>query len=1072
MNRPDSMQAYEERDLKLGIKSSLPHVKGTAALAILLWECAGHPAELVYSKQVGNETVLTDELEEEIKASLSDICVEQNISKDALISKINENQLFKSQLEALIVAFELIWKIAKVGFEDTSKAANAERTGGVRYAKRISFSLNMDVIHCTIDGNRKEYLKLLLSWVGFDIAANETLDSNLSRLLTALSEEAVFKLVDGKTDVIFNENSIYKKLLETEEPVDINGDKEAKGSLRILKSLLNDGMNPYLQCSGGKVTSSENDKRHLLSYQERVDTFLQLSSTKVIGLNDAESDVDDTPDDEYHRAAKTLTDHISEAGLVFDDRADDVNEVRQKLIDRFSPEKLASLPDDELLTTMFYSSKSDNSSLCYFLEFNKNSRELFGSISGGSSYKFILFQDKKDGQWTTGSGQKPDKLTEERALELGKQLRDYLVNGAEIIKNAKLDTPEDYETLDNDLMALTDGKCTFAWVHKYFSMLFPDKLTPYHSDDWQKHILYALRIKPSPTYYGRDGQISIVRKLAGLNYVSFYQIFEDRFGGVKTFLRLGTTDNEGNHFAEELRRDSAVGIGWNKVGSLSDYITGSSINKQALTDALKEKYYSDDSQSGVASRKAGELMTFYNAGSNTVFVAMDGERILAFVDNIGENYFEGEKALGHRHQGKWHLYFDNDEVLPNQTEGHLTSCYEIKKEENLTFLYERYYYGKEEGGDEYMNLGKPFTEPVYHTGLDTGFSLNRIIFGAPGTGKSYGLEQDRKKILQEDENNPKIHIGGYERVTFHPDYTYSQFVGTYKPVSEGKEIYYKFVPGPFMRIFVNAIENGKSDNPQPYVLLVEEINRAPVAAVFGDIFQLLDRDDDGSSQYEIEASEDIRGYLADKLGGDPDDYEKIKIPDNMYIWATMNSADQGVFPMDTAFKRRWDFTYLGVDENDEDIRGKFVVVGDPEKEQQRIEWNSLRKAINEWLAKEKINEDKQLGPYFISRSIVVPENGGTEIDSGKFCETFKNKVLMYLFEDAARQRRDRLFEGAVKDIGGRHDRINTNRYSEVCAAFDAQGIGIFNSDIQNMVNVKDLAHNGYSQTDPDGASEE
>lgn len=373
---------------------------------------------------------------------------------------------------------------------------------------------------------------------------------------------------------------------------------------------------------------------------------------------------------------------------------------------------------------------------------------------------------------------------------------------------------------------------------------------------------------------------------------------------------------------------------------------------------------------------------------------------------------------------------------------------------------------------------KPFQEPRYVTGFGagSGYTMNRIIFGAPGTGKSYQLELDRKDILREKKDSPDEKRGDYERVTFHPDYTYSQFVGTYKPVSDGKDIYYKFVPGPFMRVYVKAIKNGieskNTGKPEPFVLLIEEINRAPVAAVFGDVFQLLDRDDDGSSQYEIEASEDIRRYLADELGGDPDDYEKIKIPDNMFIWATMNSADQGVFPMDTAFKRRWDFTYLGVDENDQDIRGKYVVVGDPAKEQQRIEWNSLRKAINEWLAKEKINEDKQLGPYFISRSIVVPADGGNEIDSGKFNETFKNKVLMYLFEDAARQRRDRLFEGAVKDVGGRHDRINTNRYSEVCAAFDAQGIGIFNSYIQNLVDVKDLTHNGYAQADQSGVSEE
>lgn len=1070
MNRPDSMQAYEERDLKLGIKSSLPHVKGTVALAILLWECTGHPAELVYSKQVGNETVLTDELEQQLRAALSEICVEQNISEDILILKINENQLFKSQLEALIVAFELIWKIARIGFEDTSKAAGAERTGGVRYSKRMSYSLNIDVIHCTIESNQKEYLKVLLSWIGLNIVPDQSVEKTLVQLLTALSEEAVFKLVDGTTDVLFNENSIYKKLLETEEPVDINGDKETKGSLRILKSLLSDNMNPYLQYSGGNVTSSDDYREHLASYQERVDTFLQLSSTKVIGLENAEPNAYDTPDDEYHRAAKVLTDRISEAGLAFDSRADNVNVVHQELLDRFSPEKLALIPDDELLTTMFYSTAQDKNSLCYFLEFNRNSKELFGSISGGSSYKFVLFQNKEDGQWTTGSPQRPLKLSEEQALELGKQLRDYLVKGADIIEKAEFTTPADYETLDQELMLATEGKCTLAWVHKYFTMLFPDKLTPYHSDDWQRHILYALRIKPSQTYYGRDGQITIVRRLAGLDDVSFSQAFYDRFGAVKKFIRLGTTDNEGNHFAETLRRDNAVGIGWNKVGALSDYVIGNSINRQALTDALKERYYSDDSQSSVATRKAGELTTFYNADSNTIFVTMDGERALAFVDDIGDDYFEDEKELGHRRRGKWRCYFGSNETLPDPLEGHLTSCYEIKKEENLIFLYDKYYYGMEEGSDEDMNLDKSFTEPVYHTGLDTEFSLNRIIFGAPGTGKSYGLEQDRKKIMQEDEKNPKIHTGDYERVTFHPDYTYSQFVGAYKPVSEGKEIYYKFVPGPFMRIFVKAIENGKTDTPQPYVLLVEEINRAPVAAVFGDIFQLLDRDDDGSSQYEIEASEDIRRYLANKLGGEPNDYEKIKIPDNMYIWATMNSADQGVFPMDTAFKRRWDFTYLGVNENDQDICGKYVVVGSPEKEQQRIEWNSLRKAINEWLAKEKINEDKQIGPYFISRSIVVPADGGNEIDSEKFAETFKNKVLMYLFEDAARQRRERLFEGAVRDVGGRHEKINTNRYSEVCEAFDGQGIGIFNSDIQTKVECETLVVNGHKMSS-DGVPE-
>lgn len=152
--------------------------------------------------------------------------------------------------------------------------------------------------------------------------------------------------------------------------------------------------------------------------------------------------------------------------------------------------------------------------------------------------------------------------------------------------------------------------------------------------------------------------------------------------------------------------------------------------------------------------------------------------------------------------------------------------------------------------------------------------------------------------------------------------------------------------------------------------------------------------------------------------------------------------------MDTAFKRRWDFTYLGIDDSDKDIRGKYVTIGS--KEKQRIEWNELRKAINEFLAENKINEDKQLGPYFIARNIVVPADGGTEIDSDRFCDVFKHKVIMYLFDDAAKQKRSTLFEGSAK---------GQTRYSKICEAFDEQGIGIFHRDIQRHIKIQDLMYN-------------
>lgn len=314
------------------------------------------------------------------------------------------------------------------------------------------------------------------------------------------------------------------------------------------------------------------------------------------------------------------------------------------------------------------------------------------------------------------------------------------------------------------------------------------------------------------------------------------------------------------------------------------------------------------------------------------------------------------------------------------------------------------------------------------TGLSTDFERNRIVFGAPGTGKSYKLNKDSEKLLKN--NN-----GTFERVTFHPDYSYAQFVGTYKPVtdSEGK-ISYDFVPGPFLRVYVEAIKHRDC----PHLLLIEEINRAKVAAVFGDIFQLLDRNDEGISDYEIQTSEDVRKYLAKEFKHISGNWKKIKLPDNMFIWATMNSADQGVFPMDAAFKRRWNFEYCGIDENENDIKGKFITL-EMEDDTVNVVWNKLRKAINEKLSKDyRVNEDKLIGPFFLSKAIIKTVDNSDEIaDRKKFIQAFKSKVIMYLYEDAAKQHKHKLFSGC-----------DSTRYSAVCDAFDKIGIRIFGDDFE------------------------
>lgn len=318
-----------------------------------------------------------------------------------------------------------------------------------------------------------------------------------------------------------------------------------------------------------------------------------------------------------------------------------------------------------------------------------------------------------------------------------------------------------------------------------------------------------------------------------------------------------------------------------------------------------------------------------------------------------------------------------------------------------------------------------------------GLPYNRIIFGAPGTGKSFKLEKERAAFG----NN-------YERVTFHPNYSYAQFVGTYKPVpevvtdSDGKEvntITYKYVPGPFMRVLVKALKSQKNYVPTPHLLLIEEINRANVSAVFGDVFQLLDRKD-GVSEYTIETNEDMKNYLLRELKGKDTEYDKIRIPNNMYIWATMNSADQGVFPMDTAFKRRWDFEYIGIDEKADEIESIIVKLGKGMYEKE-VSLNKLRMAINSKLSGSecRVNEDKLLGPYFLSKEVLQADDVSHHIvNNQRFIDAFKNKVLMYLFEDAARQHRSKIFTGC-----------DHSKFSSVCSAFEEKGLEIFSEDIKS-----------------------
>lgn len=285
MIRPQQLKQYSDIDLKLAIKSSFPKAKATLALLIMLWEASDRPSEISYSQAEGGKIVVSNDLKSRLIQKYSPVYSTSAVSDDSFIAIVNGNQLFKSQLEPLLVGIELVWRIARLRFAD-GRQQGAERTGGERFPKVLAYTCNIDVIDAVLSSDDDGYAKILLKWIGCNIEANSELENTLIRLLAYLAESSFYRLEDNGSEVIFNPNSLYLTLLASEgSPVDINGDVEAKGSLRTLKSALSEGLNPYLSYSnGGSVTISPLGSDSLQEYQSRVDNYLHINVGTLQGI--------------------------------------------------------------------------------------------------------------------------------------------------------------------------------------------------------------------------------------------------------------------------------------------------------------------------------------------------------------------------------------------------------------------------------------------------------------------------------------------------------------------------------------------------------------------------------------------------------------------------------------------------------------------------------------------------------------------------------------------------------------------------------------------------------------------
>lgn len=278
-------------------------------------------------------------------------------------------------------------------------------------------------------------------------------------------------------------------------------------------------------------------------------------------------------------------------------------------------------------------------------------------------------------------------------------------------------------------------------------------------------------------------------------------------------------------------------------------------------------------------------------------------------------------------------------------------------------------------------------------------SFQQIFYGAPGTGKSHAVKMETEVWGKK---------GRVVRTTFHPDSDYATFVGAYKPTTESVQRYdiynkpmtrdgmpvmeqiitYEFVEQAFLQAYIDAWKN----RDEPEFLIIEEINRGNCAQVFGDLFQLLDRGDDGYSEYAIRADRDLQKHLSKAFENvEIADYPNVKtgkelvLPNNLYIRATMNTSDQSLFPIDSAFKRRWDWKYVPIakgNDNGTELNWMIDVDGD------LYDWWTFVRTINKHVFSTTNSEDKQLGFFFCKAK-----------DNIISAETFVCKVIFYLWND-------------------------------------------------------------------------